>query len=155
MRWVLVSRSNATLQEYHLLQDNECKAILKYNPLHRSARVSSGRSQRLFFIQSAGALTGKNIFVNEYGMEVGNLTLGKWNDFHGSLTIDDTKFYYSSKNAEINISDSSRHIVATCELNSSNASPVSKNSIENNYLLLGLCWYLYLPVIKEKLVFAA
>ncbi|UAY52012.1 hypothetical protein [Ferruginibacter albus] len=147
MRWVLVSGPNAALQEFHLLQNDECIVVLKYNPLHRSARVISGQYQRLFFMQSAGALTGKNIFMNEYGLEVGSLTSEKWGNNGGTLIIEEKKFTYKVQNSsELTVSDSAQHSTS-CNL--------KPESIDNNYLLLGLCWYLHLPVVKEKLEYAA
>jgi len=150
MRWVLTSSPTAALEEYHLLDEDSCKLILKYNPLHRSVRISSGSFQRLFFIESAGVLTGKTIMRNEYGMEVGSVQLDKFSNTDGMVNIEEKKYHYHFQN------NSSPELTI---YNTNLKSPLissklisSFNNISNNFLLMGLCWFLYLPVAKERLV---
>ncbi len=159
MKWELVSNHRTTLQEYHLVDNNECKVVLKYNPLHQSARVSCGNHQRLFFIESAGSLTAKMIFKNEYGMEIGNLHHDKWHINEGSVTIDSKTFHYriqsTPSTALLIYNDESHQPFINCELqtNKGNAAInyiADYSPIDNSWLLLGLCWYLFLPVVKEK-----
>ena len=88
MKWVLINNHKEPVQEYHLLESNQSKVILKYNSEQRSARISCANQQRLFFIQSTGALTGKYIFTNEYGMQIGHISIDKRNYSGGNETIE-------------------------------------------------------------------
>lgn len=160
MKWVMTNNKKALLHEYHLTAQGDTKAIVKYNPAHRSARISVGDKHRLFFIESAGALTGKYIFKNEYGMEVGMMSNEKWGK-EGTISIETKKFIYKIDNsplAELTIYDGiTRQALVSCGMATGiNGSSLSlsnqTNNADSNYLLLGLCWFLFLPVAKEHLV---
>ena len=160
MKWVLTNNKKALLQEYHLLDEKNTKAIVKYNPVHRSARISIGDRHRLFFIESAGSLTGKYIFKNEYGLEVGMMSNDRWGK-EGSITIESKKYIYKIQNnplAELTIYDGGTHkALVSCGVSTGiNGTSLSlsqqTNNADSNYLLLGLCWFLFLPVAKENIV---
>jgi len=160
MKWVLVNSQKSLLQEYHLVEDDKCIVIIKYNPAQHSARVSCGGSHRLFFIESTGSLTGKYLFKNEYDMEIGHMLYDRSFGKEGSVTIESRKYEYQISTTpfpELVIYDKeSGRTLANCELNDSSIPPSQQNSsVTNNFLLLGLCWYLFLPVSKEKLEYAA
>jgi hypothetical protein len=161
MKWILISNKNSLLLEYHLMENEKCEAIVKYNPVHRSARVSSGGKHTLYFIESAGSLSGKYIFKNQYGIEVGNMACDKWKATEGTVTIESKKYGYKIHNnpvAEIQIyeNETHRHLVSCGLISNENGIAISlsqqNNNAGNNYLLLGLCWYLFLPMAKENLV---
>ncbi len=148
MKWILVSNHRSTLQEYHLIENEDCKVIMKYNPLHRSARISCGNRHRLFFIESTGSLTGKYIFKNEYGMEIGSMNQDKWFGKDGSVIIESIKYAYTiSKDPSTQITvyeGISQNPLVSCESatedQTTNISFSSQRSdINNNCLLLGLC----------------
>ena len=146
MKWVLVNNHKEPVQEYHLMENNQCKVFLKYNPQQKSARICCANQQRLFFIQSAGVLTGKYIFTNEYGMEIGNITHDKRQNNGGNVSIESKKYHYEISNnpsAELTIYDSNtqRHLV-TCGL----------GVFDNISLILANCWYLFLPVVNENML---
>ncbi len=161
MEWVLVSNQKSTLQEYHLMENETCKLVLKYNPLHRSARISCGNQHRLFFIESTGSITGKYIFKNEYGMEIGHMSQDKWFGKDGQVIIESTKYTYTIKHnpqVELTVYNGTSHQhLLSCGF-SSNAFSAGilhssqTSAIDYNCLLLSLCWYLFLPVAKEALV---
>ena len=160
MKWVLTNNKKALLQEYHLLDEENTKAIVKYNPVHRSARISIGDKHRLFFIESAGSLTGKYIFKNEYGLEVGMMSNDRWGK-EGSITIESKKYIYKIQNnplAELTIYDGVTHqALVSCGISTGiNGTSLSlsqqTNNADSNYLLLGLCWFLFLPVAKENII---
>lgn len=146
MKWVLINNHRESVQEYHLMENNLCKVVLKYNPQQKSARISCANQQRLFFIQSAGVLTGKYIFTNEYGMEIGNISHDKRNNNGGTVNIESKKYHYEISNnpsGKLTIYDSnSAKQLATCGLEVS----------DNNSLILAHCWYLFLPVVKESML---
>lgn len=160
MKWVMTNNRQALLQEYHLTEQDNTKAIVKYNPVQRSARISVGDKHRLFFIESAGSLSGKYIFKNEYGLEVGAMSNDRWGK-EGSVTIESKKFIYKIQNgslAELTIYDGNTHKpLASCGIATGiNGTSLSlsqqTNNADSNYLLLGLCWFLFLPVAKENIV---
>ena len=161
MKWVLISNQKALVQEYHLIENDTSKVIVKYSPLHRSARISCGSKHRLFFIESTGVLTGKYVFKNEYGMEIGNMSYGKSLNRDGIVIIESKKYSYKIQNnplAEITVFENeSQQPVVSCGLtDDSNGTGISfsqhDNNINNSCLLLSLCWYLFLPVSKENVV---
>lgn len=153
MKWVIVSAKKSLLQEYHLVNSDQCLMVLKYNPLQHSLRISCDGNHKLFFIESTGALTGKYIFRNEYSMETGHMNYDKWFGKEGSVTIETKKFNYNiseTSTAELNIYDDSTGAwLMDCELEHI-ADTRQNSSVENNFLLLGLCWYLC--VAKKSLV---
>jgi len=157
MKWEMNNNKKALLQEYHLTEQDSTKAVVKYNPAHRSARISIGDKHRLFFIESAGSLTGKYIFKNEYGLTVGMMSNDKWGK-EGTVTIEAKKFIYKISNhslPELTIYDSTTNrALVSCGLatgiNGTSLSLAQQtNNADSNYLLLGLCWFLFLPVAKE------
>jgi hypothetical protein len=162
MKWILINNHPEPIQEYHLIENEHCRVILKYNPEQKSARITCGNQQRLFFIQSAGVLTGKYIFTNEYGLQIGYLNQDKRHANGGSVSIESKKYQYEISNnplAELTIYDSdSLSRLVTCELafhdSTSNATAFGKQftHIDYNCILLAHCWYLFLPVAKENLL---
>lgn len=144
------------------MENEECKAVMKYNPLHRSARLSCGHLRRLFYIESTGSITGKYIFKNEYGMEIGNMTHDKWFGKDGSVTVESTKYAYTIQHipkVELTVfNGTSQQQLLSCGFTTDNnpasgslaSSPTA--DIHINCLLLGLCWYLLIGVAKDNVV---
>jgi hypothetical protein len=160
MKWEVISNERSSLQEYRLIENNDCKVVIKYNPRHQSARITSGDHHGLFFFESAGSLSGKTIFKNEYGMEIGNLVHDKFHPKEGSLMIDTKKYLYqlhSNPVPEMIIYENNlQKKVASCSLptnktNTQNILSGNRQAIDNNCYLLGLCWYLFLPSVKENI----
>ncbi|MEP7107772.1 MAG: hypothetical protein ABI760_07315 [Ferruginibacter sp.] len=159
MNWEVISNERSSLQEYQLFDKNDCKLIIKYNPRHQSARITCGNHHRLFFLESAGSLSGKTFFKNEYGMEIGSLVHDKFHPKEGSVMIDTRKYQYQLQNNPtpelIIFSNDLQKPVASCSLpvNKTPALsifPAKLQTIDNNCYLLGLCWYLFLPLVKES-----
>lgn len=160
MKWVMTNNKRALFQEYQLTEQDSIRATVKYNPAHRSARITIGDKHRLFFIESAGSLTGKYFFKNEYGLTVGMMSNDKWGK-EGSVSIEAKKFIYKINNnhlPELTIYDGTTNkALVSCGLATGiNGTSLSlsqpANKADSNYLLLGLCWFLFLPVAKETLV---
>lgn len=155
MNWELVSNQHTSLHEYRLTDNNKCKVVLKYNPRHQSARLSHGNHKRLFFLESAGSLSGKTIFRNEYGMETGSMVSDKWDTGH--IMIDSKKYLYRLQNKpmpELTIyQNDTEQPLASCSIKQADASlpGIISNSKQNDtsFLLLSLGWYLFLPLEKE------
>ena len=153
MHWEVINNDRSSLQEYRLIDNNDSKVVIKYNPLHHSARITSGNHHRLFFFESAGSLSGKTIFKNEYGMEVGSLVHDKYHPQEGALIINAKKYQYdlqvSATTRLVIYENASHQPIATCDIQIGQHNfqqlPHSQ-AIDNNCCLLGLCWYLSLGV---------
>jgi hypothetical protein len=157
MNWEVINNERSILQEYRLVDRNDCKVVIKYNPLHQSARITCGNHHRLFFFESAGSLSGKTIFKNEYGMEIGNLVHDKFHPKDGSVVIDSKKYLYhleSNPQQELVIYEGNlQNALANCSIPSKiNLQQQNAGTIDNNCYLLGLCWYLFLPQAIENVV---
>ena len=161
MNWEVISNERSSLLEYRLIDHDDCKVIIKYNPKHQSARISCGGHHRLFFLESAGSLSGKTVFKNEYGMEIGNLVHDKFHPKEGSLVIDAKKYHYLLKNELapqlVIFEDSLNNELVNCSIplqQSISQMNIITNAqtVNNNCYLLGLCWYLLLPQVIENVV---
>ena len=89
-------------------------------------------------------------------MEIGNLVHDKFHPKDGTVVIDSKKYQYQIKHnpsKELVIYDNDHHAqLASCGIQSNMKSPLPINdqTIDNNCFLLGICWYLFLPVEKEN-----
>jgi hypothetical protein len=161
MNWEVINNERSSLKEYRLIENNDCKLVIKYNPKHQSARISSGNHHRLFYLEPAGSLSGKTIFKNEYGMEIGNLVHDKFQPEEGTVVIDTKQYQYQLQNnssSELLIYENDTRIpVASCSIPSGksllqNIFSPGDQTVDNNCYLLGLCWYLYLPTTENNLL---
>jgi hypothetical protein len=142
MNWVLASKHQSGLQEFHLLQNGDCKLQLKYNPLQHSARFISGDKNlhRLFYIESKAPLFSKTIFRDQYGMETASILLDKINENAGTVLLDGKKYHYRLQNGH-------SPVLVIYEYNpdkpwiSCGLSSMS-NSAEINSFIIGLGWYI-------------
>ncbi len=159
MNWEVISNERSSLMEYRLIDHNNCVEVIKYNPLHRSARLTTGNHHRLFFLESAGSLSGKTIFKNEYGMEIGNLVHDKFHPKEGSVLIDTKRYHYQIQTTSVTeliiFENDPAQPIASCGLPEGTTaiqSQLSANTqvIDNNCFLLGLCWYLFLPLVNSN-----
>lgn len=160
MNWEIISNQHSSLQEYRLMDKNDCKMILKYNPRHKSARITSGNNHRLFFLESTSAFGDKTIFKNEYGMEIGNLLYDKLRSKEGSVLMDNKKYHYQINGEELIIYKTDRlqplikiSLQTNAAFSSNILSPVLSGA-DINCLVIGLCWYLALPVNDNVLEYA-
>ena len=152
MNWDIIRNPQSSLQEYRLINNNDCKVILKYNPRHQSVRTTSGNNHGLFFLETTGSLSDKIIFKNEYGIEVGNLVYDKLRGKNGSALINQKKYHYEITDEELLIYTSDlTQVLTRCSLQSSptfdsNILPVNFSHNDIRCMILGLCWFLVLPV---------
>lgn len=157
MKWEVITNERSSLQEFRLTENNTCKALIKYNPLHRSARITCDNQHRLFFLESAGSLSGKTILRNEYGLETGTISHDKFQPQEGSVVINATKYRYTIQNnpqPQLSIFEAGvEKPLAICTLpaNKNNSSFfTAENTVNSNCYLIGICLFLSLLVVKEK-----
>ena len=141
MKLVMVKHASPSVQKYHLLEGVSQKAVLKYNLLQQSVRLSNDDTQRVFFLERTGFWNNKTIFKNEYGLEIGKMSFEK--GFHaGTIEVDGNKYHYSIQNGgaqELVIFDDGSQPILSCDLSASGYKPDQDLSS----FVLGLYWYLY------------
>lgn len=149
MIWEKLNHLSALLQEYRI-RDLERVLITKFNPLHRSARLTIDHFHRLVFLDGIGTLSGKTVIKNEYGMNVGSMAYSKSNNNEGNIELDGKKYrflltgdrsiaVYSKEN-----SDRSLDCQASFSLP---AEPLTQTDM--CCLAISLCWQLSLPQLVE------
>lgn len=160
MKWISVNTRRDGIHEYHLVSNSQLKLVLKFNPETHSVRIGTGVSQRLFFLETAGTLAAKYLLKNEYGMEIGSLLQDKWHAGGGTISIESKKYAYRISNGaqpaltiyENNYSQT----LVNCELPGQNVEAATSSfqtlNSDSSSLLLGLCWFLYMPVAEEKVL---
>ena len=155
MNWEIINNERFSLMEYRLMDQGDCKVIIKFNPRHQSARISCENQHRLFYFESAGSLSGKTIFKNEYGMEIGNLVHDKFHPKYGSLVIGTKKYQYALQNnhaAEWGVYENGLPNHLSCFSISANDFSAGKLAMDTNCCLLGFCCFLFLTTSKEKVL---
>jgi hypothetical protein len=154
MNWEIISNQHSSLQEYRLVDENECKLSLKYNPRHQSVRVTSGPNHRLFFLESTGSLNDKSILKNEYGLEIGNLISDKPLNKNGSVMMDSRKYYYHISDDNLLFYKSNPHQpLITCNIKFADPLKFANklSSLDIRCTVLGLCWYVILQVTNGSM----
>ena len=158
MKWVLISSEQATIHEYQLMDEISSKVVVvaKINPLHKSVRISCNNQHRLFFVEQVSSFTGKYIYRNEYGMEVGSMTMDKQVKTEGTIIIDSIKYFYRQQNnplPKILIYEEGKFqplFDCSIQFNNTGVNIAGKvNEIDNKCLSLGLCWFANLKTTKE------
>lgn len=151
MRWESVL-STTEDEVYHLYKKDKHLLTLTIHPFSNSARVECNKQKRIFFIRKDGFLRNKTVLLCEYGTRIGEL--GHENN-EPYISLNDERFYYSNENeanGELNIyTDNPENPMVTCK----GADKFKKNKklsdISHPGLLLAVCWYIFLPAMKEKL----
>ncbi|CAN5826763.1 hypothetical protein BH11BAC3_BH11BAC3_44160 [soil metagenome] len=154
MIWEKINNDHSTLQEYRLSDNTDNQLVLKYNPLHHSVRVTFGNIHRLFFLESAGSMSGKTIFRNEYGLETGSMSYQHSSNNKGALQIDTKQYQFQLKNDQLTIYSDQQQPLANCEFKNHTLSSKSINNIDMSCYLLGVCWYLFLPFTQRVFRYA-
>ena len=157
----LISTSSRSLHEFHLVDNQNIKEVLRYNPLQQSARLNYGGYQRLFFVEQTGFWNNHIVLKNEYGISVGTLFFEKGHDNHDCLLeIDGRKYqcmYHSKPGPELAIYEQhALRPLISCDVKGIDwivaESFTRKEPARREYasLLLGLCWYLHLSAAPES-----
>ncbi|MFT3824745.1 MAG: hypothetical protein QM731_12525 [Chitinophagaceae bacterium] len=154
MKWTLISKPANTLQEYHLVQDGEIKAVIKYNPAQQTVRISDPGKQRLLFLERTGFWNKQTVLQNEYGVNIGRLQKDPWNGNVGVIDIDGHHYNYSITQGnslpELVIYEKDiTSPLATCNLQEPSGFSLKKDIQKYTNLLLGLCWCVLAPITSR------
>lgn len=161
MKWELALSTDQ--HEVYELWHNERKLLsLDFHPLTNSARIQYADEKRVFLIRKEGLLRNKTVLRNEYGIRIGQLGFDKNNASEGTIVLENEKFFYSIKNnppAELVIyKETKDHPFVVCGLEPKNGNPrveFNKNNQlkpSQHFLMMAVCWYMFLPVAKENMV---
>lgn len=155
MNWLIINNQQAALEEYHLMQNDDYKMLLKFNPMQHSARFScGGKFHRLFYFETTSQANYKTVFTDQYGMETGCIVLDKIYDGGGTVILDGKKFHYHLQDFPglklVVYETNPAKPIVSCSIS------FNKNDALINCFILGVCWYILLQVPKEQPVeFAA
>jgi len=146
MHWIAVSSPAAQIREYHLHKEENIQAVLRYNPAQNSIRIRSGSCHRLLYVHSAGSLSGRIIFHNEYGIETGQMQWDRWAGSQVLLQLGEHEYrcqVNSDTASELTVMAPLQQHIGSCQLMSHlNSTPLPFT--DHPFLLPGLCWYLSL-----------
>jgi hypothetical protein len=159
MEWVSVKNLSLSVVEYHLMDAGNRKATLKYNTQQQVARMNSEDHYAVFFVERTGAFINKTIFKNEYGQEIGKLSFDKRYSHNGPIELEGRKFHYAFQNnpfPELLIYDKNENsvLISSGLKYGTEQSDVVFPSVSNeeySCLLLGLCWYLMMPLTEKNM----
>ena len=159
MRWELVN-TTPEHEIYHLYKDDKKLLTLELNPFSNSARVECNNEKRVFLIRKEGLRRNKTVIRSEYGIKIGEFGHESKEQF---IDVNDERFYFTSqkepKDTLLLYKDNKEKPVISCSLDvkKGNASvhftkDKSLSGTSHPGLLMALCWYMFLPVTKEKMV---
>jgi hypothetical protein len=157
MRWESVD-NNSSNEVYHLYKDDKKILTLVLNPFSNTARVECEKEKRVFLIRKEGFRRNKTVLRNEYGMKIGEL--GHENNKH-FIDVNNERFFYTTHNNPLTelvlYKESAQQPFVTCGLTTSEGVQFKKDKqlladTSHPGLLMALCWYMFLPVTKEKAV---
>ena len=159
MKWIAISKSNASVRQFNLVEGNLINAELRYNPLQQSIRLSSNDGQRVFFIKQAGLRNSNFVFKNEYGFNAGKIYAENSTGETGMIEYEETRIQYSLHHSLVSemviYEPDGLKPIAVCGLQQlpDEQKNVSLNNKELGYekacLLWALNWYLINHAAKE------
>jgi hypothetical protein len=146
-------------ETYQLRRNHEALVTLELNLFSQTAKVSSADSRRTFKIDKEGFLKNRTILKNEYGVKIGQLGLETWYSQEGFIELNGEKFYYahgSNNHTELLIYKNNRNNpLFICSINITGTASVAlhknKEADTQSWLLMAICWFLFLPVARNTL----
>jgi hypothetical protein len=159
MKWITASSTDGH-EVYELWHDEKKLLSLDFHAFTNSARIQYADTKRVFLLRKEGFLRNKTVLRDEYGQRIGQLGYDKSRGLGGMIELNDHKFFFELQNgpaAEMVIKSEEEKPLVVCALGDQNGrtSFLSKQQrpvSAEHFLLLGLCWYLFLPVAKENAV---
>jgi hypothetical protein len=150
MKWERISCTPE--QEVYQLFKGETRILtLTLHPFSNSARIETESEKRVFQIRKEGFLRNKTVLLCEYGTRIGEL--GNENNA-AYISMNDERFYYSNDNepgGELNIyKDNKETPIVTCKGADEFKKDKKLSDISHPGLLMAVCWYMFLPAMKEK-----
>ena len=161
MRWEIAAAAS-NQERYELWHEEKKLLTLDFHPFTNSARIEYADEKRVFLIRKEGFLRNKTVLRNEYGMRIGQLGHEKSNAAEGTIELNDEKFFYTIQNDPtaglVIYKETKDRPFVTCGLKPGNGNTSVQFTKENklsptqHFLLMAVCWYMFLPVAKENAV---
>jgi hypothetical protein len=141
-------------QKVYALWNNGRKLLTLAFHSTNFVRIERAGEKRAFMIRYEGFLKNKLVMRNEYGIRIGQASA---ENNENVIALNDERFFYTitdEKEPQVIIyKESKENPLAVCALNldnDKNILPSANSSATYQSLLLALCWYLFLPVVKEN-----
>ena len=156
MKWETVTSSIG--QTVYTLWNNGRKlSTLVFNSSSNAARIEYRDEKRVFLIRDEGFRKNKTVLRTEYGIRIGHTGSENNENF---IVLNDERYFYSvddKKEPAVTIyKESIDRPLAVCGLNIQD-DLFSKAGVKRALhqktlysLLIGICWYLFNPLEKEK-----
>ena len=159
MKWEMATDTE-NQQIYELWHKDKKLLTVDFHPFTNSARIEYAAEKRVFMIRKEGFRRNKTVLRNEYGVRIGQLGYERSSAVEGTIELNDEKFSYTIQNnplAEVIIyRDTPDKPFVVCGLRSDNGNTSIKYGKEGplkaseHFLLMALCWYMFLPVAQES-----
>ena len=113
MKWVLSQQS----LDHHrwILQESNEQAQFTYNHEHRSIRIKSSSSSRLFFLEVTGLFQKKIQLRSEYGVVVGESTWPPENSDR-SIQLNHEKYYFRWQHRHLSLLTKEKKLIQDIDL---------------------------------------
>ncbi|HET6995497.1 MAG TPA: hypothetical protein VFI06_10975 [Chitinophagaceae bacterium] len=151
MNWETVTSGLG--QKVYALRNGGRKILtLAFNSSSNFVKLESEGEKRAFTLRYEGFLKNRLVMRNEYGIRIGHVTSENKENL---IAFNDEKFFYTiTQEKEPNLiiyKDSVEIPLAVCALSLDKEGVLSsvKPAATHQSLLLALCWYLHLPVVRE------
>lgn len=148
MNWKPVHTENAH-EFYELWHNNRKLLSLEYHPFTSSARIEYEDTRRVFLLRKEGLLRSSIALRNEYGYRIGKLVYDKNSHSQGVLELDDKKFTFGMRGDDgpglVIWSENNEPLVQCGMASEGEENPSREPGQAENFLLMALCWYLFLP----------
>ncbi|TMI68610.1 MAG: hypothetical protein E6H09_22135 [Bacteroidetes bacterium] len=151
MNWETVT-SGLGQKVYALRNEGRKILTLAFNSSSNFVKLESEGEKRAFTLRYEGFLKNRLVMRNEYGIRIGHVISENKENL---IAFNDEKFYYAiteDKEPKLIIyKDSIDAPLAVCELSldKEGVLPSIKPADTQQSLLLALCWYLHLPIVRE------
>lgn len=156
MKWETVT-STIGQSAYTLWNNGRKLVTLVFNSSSNAARIEYEGEKRVFLIRDEGFRKNKTVLRTEYGIRIGHTGTENNENF---IVLNDERYYYSvddkQEPAVTIYRESIDHPLAVCRLNIQDdlltktgaKKPLQEKALYS--LLIGLCWYLFKPLKREK-----
>ncbi len=158
MKWENVL-SNEQQEVFELCEDGKKLLTLEFHPFTNSARIKYADEKRVFQIRKEGFLRNKTVVRDEYGMRIGQVGSHRSGASGGTLELNDEKFFYTTTlhpaSQLVLYKESPDKPFVACSMEPGNGKTSiafnrnNKAATSAQFLVMALCWYMFLPVAKE------
>lgn len=144
---------------YELWEMHKKIMSVEFNQFSQTAKIFCLKTHRVFKIEKEGFLRNKTVFKNEYGVKIGDLSHETWFGNEGIIHLHDDKFYYTTNSkASLKLviyTKQPKALLVECSITSNHLDVCynfQKYTDADKYstLIMGISWFLFLPVAKEQ-----